>query len=205
MTDQRLDIEEVAPDGYQALLDLETYVRRRVDRRLLLLVKVRASVLNGCSYCTDLHATRAVDAGEDVRRLARSRGRPEVISLHRRGADCPRADRCGHLDRTGRGARRPVGGDRRCIRRGRDGGSHPGDRHHQRVESRCGVDPDDPAGHEGLVSGVSEVGPGCRLELEDDRLRARPQVAAWQRRPTPPSWWSARSSARRTSNDVCRT
>lgn len=70
MSDRRLDMGEVAPDGYRSVQALEAYVRRRIDRRLHLLVKVRASVLNGCSYCADLHTTQAIDAGEDVRRIA---------------------------------------------------------------------------------------------------------------------------------------
>lgn len=70
MADRRLHMDEVVPDGYRAVRSLEAYVRRRVDRTLLLLVKIRASVLNGCSYCADLHVTEAVDASEDVRRIA---------------------------------------------------------------------------------------------------------------------------------------
>ena len=69
MDTQRLRMDEVAPDGYRAVRALEAYTRRRVDHRLLMLVKVRASILNGCSYCADLHASEALTAGEEVRRL----------------------------------------------------------------------------------------------------------------------------------------
>lgn len=69
MDARRLQMEHVAPDGYRAVRALEAYTRRRVDRRLLMLVKVRASILNGCSYCADLHASEALSTGEDVRRL----------------------------------------------------------------------------------------------------------------------------------------
>ena len=66
---ERMNIAQVAPEGYRAVLALEKYVRGRVDRRLLELVKLRASIINGCTFCVDMHATSALEAGEDVRRV----------------------------------------------------------------------------------------------------------------------------------------
>ena len=67
--DQRVDLEAVAPDAYRAVLGLERYARASVDHDLLHLVKLRASLLNGCAFCVDLHAVDALSSGEHVRRL----------------------------------------------------------------------------------------------------------------------------------------
>ena len=67
--EQRLRLEQVAPDALKAMLHLEQYVRAGVDHTLLELIKLRASVLNGCAYCIDMHSTDALRAGESVRRL----------------------------------------------------------------------------------------------------------------------------------------
>lgn len=67
--EQRLDLMELDPDGYRAVIALERHVRSRLDHTLLELVKLRASMLNGCAFCVDMHSTDALDAGENPRRL----------------------------------------------------------------------------------------------------------------------------------------
>jgi AhpD family alkylhydroperoxidase len=46
-----------APDAYKAVLALENYVREGsgLSHRLLHLIKLRASILNGCAHCVDMH------------------------------------------------------------------------------------------------------------------------------------------------------
>ncbi|KUJ45960.1 alkylhydroperoxidase [Micromonospora maris] len=66
---QRMDVAEVAPEAYQSVLGLEKYVRANVEHTVLELVKLRASMLNGCAYCVDMHSRDAMDAGESHRRL----------------------------------------------------------------------------------------------------------------------------------------
>ncbi|MEV1144160.1 carboxymuconolactone decarboxylase family protein [Micromonospora sp. NPDC049799] len=66
---QRVNAAEVAPEAYQAVLGLEKYVRTNVDHTVLELVKLRASMLNGCSFCVDMHSRDALGAGESSRRL----------------------------------------------------------------------------------------------------------------------------------------
>ncbi|MEV4757993.1 carboxymuconolactone decarboxylase family protein [Micromonospora sp. NPDC049559] len=66
---QRMNVSKVAPEAYQAVLGLERYVRARVDHTLLELIKIRASVINGCAYCVDMHTRDALAAGESSRRL----------------------------------------------------------------------------------------------------------------------------------------
>ncbi|WP_435588195.1 carboxymuconolactone decarboxylase family protein [Micromonospora aurantiaca (nom. illeg.)] len=65
----RMDMAAVAPEAYQAVLGLEKYVRANVDHTVLELVKLRASMRNGCAFCVDMHSREALAAGEDSRRL----------------------------------------------------------------------------------------------------------------------------------------
>lgn len=65
----RLDLGKVVIEGYRAVAGLERYVHGAVDGRLLELVKLRASIINGCAFCVDMHSQDALKQGEDVRRL----------------------------------------------------------------------------------------------------------------------------------------
>lgn len=65
----RLNMRELVPAGYAAVLGLEKYVTANVDHTVLHLIKLRASILNGCSFCVDMHSRDALAAGEDSRRL----------------------------------------------------------------------------------------------------------------------------------------
>jgi AhpD family alkylhydroperoxidase len=67
--DQRLSFKDLAPEAYEALATLDRYVRGHVDGTLLELVKLRASILNGCSFCVDMHSRDALARGGDSRRL----------------------------------------------------------------------------------------------------------------------------------------
>lgn len=66
---QRLAVNRHAPEGYQAVAALDGYVRRNLDHVLLDLVKLRASQLNGCAFCVDLHATDLEKAGVPTRKI----------------------------------------------------------------------------------------------------------------------------------------
>jgi AhpD family alkylhydroperoxidase len=67
---QRLDFGKASPSAYKALLGLENTVRDSgLEHGLLELVKLRASQINGCGYCVDMHASDARKAGETERRL----------------------------------------------------------------------------------------------------------------------------------------
>ena len=65
----RLNPAQVAPEAYKALLGLETYVKGAVEPRLMHLLKLRASQINGCAYCIDMHVKEALADGEDPQRL----------------------------------------------------------------------------------------------------------------------------------------
>lgn len=61
---------EFAPKGYQGFLQVVGYLRASgLDQGLLHLIEVRASQLNGCAYCLDMHATAALQGGESPRKL----------------------------------------------------------------------------------------------------------------------------------------
>lgn len=68
--EERLSVQEVDPAAYQAVSGMEKYVRSTgLERSLRELIKIRASQLNGCAYCLDMHAREAREAGESQRRL----------------------------------------------------------------------------------------------------------------------------------------
>jgi AhpD family alkylhydroperoxidase len=66
----RLDFHHASPAAVQALMTLERTTRSLgLEPALLELVKLRASQINGCAYCIDLHTREAHQAGESQRRL----------------------------------------------------------------------------------------------------------------------------------------
>lgn len=66
----RRDYRAAAPDAFAAMSRLDIYVRRcGLERPLLELVELRASQLNGCAYCIDVHRRGARRAGEAGQRL----------------------------------------------------------------------------------------------------------------------------------------
>lgn len=61
---------KTAPQGYHALTSVDRYVNdSSLERPLLELVKLRASQINGCGYCIDMHWKDARAAGEGEQRL----------------------------------------------------------------------------------------------------------------------------------------
>jgi AhpD family alkylhydroperoxidase len=67
----RLESQNVSPVAYQAMLALETAVRTfsKIEPSLIELVKMRASQINGCAYCLDMHSKDARAQGESEQRL----------------------------------------------------------------------------------------------------------------------------------------
>lgn len=66
----RLNYSEVAPNAIKGMLELEKYVHGSgLERPLYELVKTRASQINGCAYCIDMHTKDARKAGETEQRL----------------------------------------------------------------------------------------------------------------------------------------
>jgi AhpD family alkylhydroperoxidase len=66
----RLSINDIDPDAYKAVLGLEKYVHAGgLDEGLLALVKSRASQINHCAWCLDMHLAEAREAGIEQRKL----------------------------------------------------------------------------------------------------------------------------------------
>lgn len=66
----RIDFTKVSPGALQAMFGLEKYVRESgLEETLLHLIKMRASQINGCAYCLDMHSKDARAAGETEQRL----------------------------------------------------------------------------------------------------------------------------------------
>ena len=60
----RFNFYKAAPEAYKAVAALEDYVQNSgLEKRLIHLVKLRASIINGCAYCVDMHSKEALHAG----------------------------------------------------------------------------------------------------------------------------------------------
>jgi AhpD family alkylhydroperoxidase len=69
-TTSRLSAKRAVPELYKAMIDLDAAVADcGLDPLLQELVKLRASQINGCAYCLDMHAADAIKAGEKPERL----------------------------------------------------------------------------------------------------------------------------------------
>ncbi|WP_432152285.1 carboxymuconolactone decarboxylase family protein [Streptomyces sp. bgisy029] len=66
---QRLSVSELLPDVYKAMVRLDIAARKGLDPVLVELVKIRASQLNKCAFCLDMHTKDALAAGESVERI----------------------------------------------------------------------------------------------------------------------------------------
>jgi AhpD family alkylhydroperoxidase len=68
--ESRVDDAKTAPEVGAAMMGLERYVHQTgLDRGLLELVKLRASLINGCAYCVDMHTKVARARDETEQRL----------------------------------------------------------------------------------------------------------------------------------------
>jgi AhpD family alkylhydroperoxidase len=69
--EQRLDFYQANPNAIKALLAVEEQIgKSSLEKTLAELVRLRASQINGCAFCVDMHATDARKGGETDRRLA---------------------------------------------------------------------------------------------------------------------------------------
>jgi AhpD family alkylhydroperoxidase len=70
MMTARLNYTKAAPGAYRALYQLEQYTHTSgLEASLMDLVKIRASQINGCAYCLDMHTKDARAAGESEQRI----------------------------------------------------------------------------------------------------------------------------------------
>jgi AhpD family alkylhydroperoxidase len=68
--EQRINYLEVAPEALKIMMEMEKYNGSTgIDRKLRELIKIRASLINGCAFCINMHTTDARKMGETEQRL----------------------------------------------------------------------------------------------------------------------------------------
>ena len=66
----RINISKIDPKAYEAMIGLEKYLAQSgLDKTLYELIKTRASQINGCAYCINMHTRDAMELGETAQRL----------------------------------------------------------------------------------------------------------------------------------------
>ncbi|HIW63762.1 MAG TPA: carboxymuconolactone decarboxylase family protein [Candidatus Stackebrandtia excrementipullorum] len=65
----RLVVKQHSPDGYRAAAALDAYLQENIDHEVLDLVRLRASQLNGCAFCVDMHSLSLERAGVPTRKI----------------------------------------------------------------------------------------------------------------------------------------
>jgi len=66
----RIDVKKVLPGAYEAVIGLEKYIHGTgLEERLIELVKLRASQINACAFCVDMHSRRLRELGEPNERI----------------------------------------------------------------------------------------------------------------------------------------
>jgi AhpD family alkylhydroperoxidase len=66
----RINILQLEPEAYKAIMGLENYIANSgISKTHWELIKIRASQINGCAYCLDMHSRDARKAGETEQRI----------------------------------------------------------------------------------------------------------------------------------------
>jgi|SRR5690606_19754279 len=66
----RFDMQQTEPNGFQAMLGLENYLQNaQLSKIHLGLIKIRASQINGCAFCINMHTSDALKQGETAQRI----------------------------------------------------------------------------------------------------------------------------------------
>ncbi|MGZ3862648.1 MAG: carboxymuconolactone decarboxylase family protein [Bacteroidia bacterium] len=67
---KRISIKEIEPDAYKAMYELENYTKSsELSLKLRELIKIRASQINKCTFCIDMHTKAALVNGESKERI----------------------------------------------------------------------------------------------------------------------------------------
>ncbi|NRS51639.1 carboxymuconolactone decarboxylase family protein [Brevibacillus sp. HB2.2] len=83
----RINHRTVNPEAYQIMLKLEKFVNESgLDKKLIELIKIRASQINGCAFCMDMHT-------QDARKLGETEQRIYLLSVWRESAVYTEAER----------------------------------------------------------------------------------------------------------------
>ncbi|MBY0088963.1 MULTISPECIES: carboxymuconolactone decarboxylase family protein [Brevibacillus] len=83
----RINHRTVNPEAYQTMLKLEKFVNESgLDKKLIEMIKIRASQINGCAFCMDMHT-------QDARKLGETEQRIYLLSVWRESAVYTEAER----------------------------------------------------------------------------------------------------------------
>ena len=81
--EKRINIGEIEPAAYKAMLGLENYLAGvAISKTLKELIKIRASQINGCAFCINMHTTDARKYGETEQRIYLLNAWREVEGLY---------------------------------------------------------------------------------------------------------------------------
>jgi AhpD family alkylhydroperoxidase len=68
--ENRVNIQATQPQAYKAMYSLEQYLQStKLTKTHKELIKIRASQINGCAFCIDMHTKDAIAAGETIQRI----------------------------------------------------------------------------------------------------------------------------------------
>jgi AhpD family alkylhydroperoxidase len=68
--EKRINIDTVTPEAYKAMYALEGFLAKaEISKTLKELIKIRASLINSCAFCIDMHTKDAIKNGETSQRL----------------------------------------------------------------------------------------------------------------------------------------
>ena len=65
----RFNLNQLSPDAYRHLMQMEALIARNVEPTLYHLIKLRASQINGCAFCLEMHTDQALRHGETPARM----------------------------------------------------------------------------------------------------------------------------------------
>src|SRR5665647_137584 len=81
---QRKSIKDIEPNAYKAMLGMEQYIKNsQLPALLREMIKIRASQINRCAYCIDMHTQEALKIGETSRRIFALSAWQESLSSRR--------------------------------------------------------------------------------------------------------------------------
>lgn len=67
---ERINIQKLEPKAYQAMFGLENYIQNcGLSKTHIELIKIRASQINGCAFCINMHTADALKQGETAQRI----------------------------------------------------------------------------------------------------------------------------------------
>ncbi len=122
----RMDYAKIIPDAIKAMYGLEQYVNQSLVPSLLDLVKTRASQINGCAYCLDMHTKDARARGKQNSASTRSLPARDTV-FHRTRAGRFDVDGNSHARSRDSHSRRSLRVGSQTLRRKRIGESRLGD------------------------------------------------------------------------------